>query len=132
MDDTYTTLSVSFGEKDVLNMDPLQRSAENCAAGYPTSYRIHHDKNFMCEFCLNCSSIVGFQPATAVVNLVKLLNLRQQMNDHKSTATSDMSTEEITKASNHADIRTDVYSKCKSASERQKRIQYIPRNMHTV
>ena len=52
MDATKTSLSVSFGEKDVLNMEPLQIYAENSAAGYPTSYGIHHDQNFICELCL--------------------------------------------------------------------------------
>ena len=50
MDDAQTSLGVSFREKDVRNMEPLQESAENSAAGYPTSHRTHRDQNFMCEF----------------------------------------------------------------------------------
>ena len=41
---------MSFREKDVRNMEPVQKSTENSAAGYLTTYRIHRDQNFMCEF----------------------------------------------------------------------------------
>ena len=40
----------------MLNMEPLEKGAENSTAGYPTSYRIYHDQYFICEFCLKLSN----------------------------------------------------------------------------
>ena len=56
-------------------MAPLQKSAENTAAGFPTSDRIHHDQNFRHGLC---SSIFVFYPATAAVNIVELLTISKK------------------------------------------------------
>ena len=73
-------------------MEPLQKSAENSAARYPTSNRIHQDQNLVYKFCLKLVNNGRILTRHCISEYRETLNSKQKINAHNSTATSDMST----------------------------------------